>query len=354
MGSKFFFLFAGLFFFVAGNAVARIHIGLRDTDTFPKCAEQDPFTEIRWRPNCSEWVVRAGERSFMSYNSMGLRDKEYSARPKKDWQRILLVGSSNMAAPGLAEPDSPPRRFEFWLRRHEPKVEVINGGVEAFFTVRSAIKLPNQLLRYSPSVVIFNMGFGAPSMSDSMSGLGLIFENGNPARLVPPSHKLPSFFRRPAFWGKEQEEAVNTAMWAGYRWYLSVKCRLLSRDAESQVACLYGTSLKMIDYMKRISEESGARFLLVFSDVDALNTLTVSPGWNLKIATAFDSITPMVFIPSSAFRNYFLTTGIDFVIVPDIQELLPNDQHFNKRGADLYGRYLAEKVMKEKPELLRR
>lgn len=116
------------------------------------CDRRDPILGHAYAPGCAGWRVWNGRPVWMSYNALGLRDKDYGPRRGL---RLLVVGGSVVAGSGLEEQDSPPRAFERALRRRGLAAEVINGAGEGWTGRQSTLALPAALEAYRPDAVVY-------------------------------------------------------------------------------------------------------------------------------------------------------------------------------------------------------
>jgi len=94
-------------------------------------------------------------------NSYGLRNDEFSLKPKPQTFRILCLGDSLTFGNGVKVQDTYPQRLQLMLNSHPggKSFEVINAGVPAYDTWQEAVYLREYGVNFSPQLVI--IGFYA-------------------------------------------------------------------------------------------------------------------------------------------------------------------------------------------------
>jgi hypothetical protein len=100
------------------------------------------------------------DRIAHTFNSMGLRDREYPARPAPDTYRIIMLGASNLMAHGI--PDG--KGFEALLEdtlNAEPvgpwkHFEILNFGYDSYTEVKNLVQIDKGLVfPLQPRLVVF-------------------------------------------------------------------------------------------------------------------------------------------------------------------------------------------------------
>lgn len=342
----FLILFAG-----AREACAKITPGLGKDDPHSRCWQPHPELAYQFRPLCRENLVRAGKPYSMAFNSMGLRDKEYSAKPRKGWSRILILGSSRMAAPGLPETATPARLLEAQLRKKHPRVEVINAGVEGYKSSHSAVLLGQLLERYSPTHVIFSTEVTGTVMHDLMLQMEIARnEAGTPVQIQTQLGGLLQRYPSLREWVQVDYERrfsrLMALVYGGYGLYQSWRCKLFSGDFSG---CMISTTVDMVRSMRQSAERSGAKFLAAVPRQGTINgDIRIHPGWNMGVAKFLDSFAPGINIPVSAFSGELEKHGVPYLSheQPTTKEsFLPHDHHYSSHGAQLF----ADSLLKEIP-----
>ena len=330
-------------------AFADVMEALTQNDSLPTCAESDPEAGHRYKPGCKETIKRAGAASEMKYNSLGFRDKEYPAKPAKGWTRILLVGTSKMAGPGIAETETPPRRLEAHLRKANKKLEVINAGVEGYMPVNQAAKLKEWLAAYSPTHVILQVELSSAQANDLLNAPyvqerdGKFVINRRPLGKYKPLTFLlgldPANYpelRKILTWQSGIHRAVRTT------W-----CNFFNRQSLPLAGCLMQPTIRAIERMYRDVTEAGAKFQLVITPGNFPNDMLISPAYDPEVAKRTDGYTPRVFISSGDFKKIMDKRAVPTVFGPPLAAsgaVLPGDYHLNATGADAYARALMMKL----------
>jgi hypothetical protein len=281
----------------------------------------------------------------MSYNAEGLRDKDYSPKPKKGWTRILLVGSSRMVAPGIAEEDDPPRRLEKYLRGANKKVEVINAGVEGYSPLFQLTRFRHWLEAYSPTHVVLQVEFQPATNSDVM--MAPYYDHGTNAfriRILPWMKPIAYFqgtgdekdypkFRYALSWQSSAYRALHTQY-----------CMIFRRSPGTRAPCIAGPTIRALQEMAKIAASAGVKVVVVTSSGSFSNDLVISPAFDSSGVRFWDKLTPRVMASIAPLGQQLRKREIPMAIVNPTQSeslLLPGDYHFNKEGADAYARGLA-------------
>lgn len=112
----------------------------------------NPLISYELTPNFKG--VYAG--SYVSINSQGMRDFEYSTNKSDDTFRIIILGDSFTFGEGVAQDSNYPTLLEKKLNSYiyKKKYEVLNFGVSGYNTIQEAELLKNKSLKYNPDLVI--------------------------------------------------------------------------------------------------------------------------------------------------------------------------------------------------------
>jgi hypothetical protein len=330
-------------------ALADVQEALKQGDTAPTCAESDPEAGHRYKPGCKETIKRAGATSEMSYNSLGFRDKEYPAKPAKGWTRILLVGTSKMAGPGIAEKETPPRRLENHLRKSQKKLEVINAGVEGYMPLNQAVKLKSWLAANSPTHVLVQVELSSAQANDLLNAPYIEErDNGLVLNRRPLGQFKPLAFLLGLDTSNYQELRTLLTWQSGiHRAFRTHWCKLFGGDNLQKTVCLMAPTIRAIERMYKDVTGSGARFQLLISPGNFANDMLLSPAYDPVVAKRLDSITPKMTIAASDFKKIMDKRAIPTIFGPPLAtsgSLLPGDYHFNATGAESYARSLAMKL----------
>jgi len=331
---RYLILVSFLIFFYTQDLSAKIFDTMGTNTQMPKCIRYDADLAYIFIPECKEWLTTAGMRAYYSYNKMGLRDKNYSQRPTQNTARILMIGSSKLAGPGISEKDSIPRVMEKKLKRNYSKTEVINGSVQGYRPIHIAIFIKKLIEAYHPTHVIYLTSFTKDGSSMQNIVLELELERdsmGNPKKLGIDIfgieywlHNYANFIYR----------KFMTLIYTGYWAYKSIQCKTLSRNEKELTNCLFKFNAEMLLYVQKIVELSGAKFSLLLADEDFSNNLKIQPHWNKKIAHFVDNFVPEILIENKYLENFLRVSGINTIkITTSDLEALEDQIHLTKEGS---------------------
>lgn len=322
---------------------ADVKEALKNADTVSKCVRQDPTAGHVFLAHCKETIVRAGMSSEMSYNQMGHRDRDYSMPPRPGTIRVLFLGSSQMAGPGVQQPDTAPKALEKLLRKRYKKVEVINGGVEGYSSIQVAAMVPTWLEYYKPTHVILFLDVGQSVNADPASSV--YAEWGEDTVVVTP--RIFPFFKRLAGWLKmdlnvwANQRKLLTAQLFGYRARTTISCILRFGPGMDRIRCLLSPTLRAFMMIDRQVPKGGAKFQFFVSAQAFDNNTRISPGHDRDVALIFDRLTPLVEFQGSQLKQAVFETGLAVrFFEPRFRQehFLPGDYHLSASGS----RYFAE------------
>lgn len=348
IGLLFFFLWLAWDWWRAPRGVV-VDAGARNT--FP-CVVYDPVTFHRREPHCSGWGLRGTRKVFLRYNSMGLRDKEYPERATPGVFRILALGSSNLAGPGLKEELTPPRLLENNLRKLFPgkRIEIINAATDAFFSQQSSMKLPDYLRRYHPDLVLFHLASRNGIFLDAALAGSLRREAGvtrlerDPFRLHP---WIANFYAAP--------EALSSGWYQGISWHEQLQRAAVSWRAAAPwvksgagVRYLLAPTVENLRSMQSSTEAANSRFLVIWNRSELTPDQHVPPGMSIALAHFFNRYLIHGFrfdaeLSTAALRE----TGLPLLEIWEPRLFyrdyrLEGDFHWNERGAKLFAHEVAE------------
>ena len=97
----------------------------------------------------------------LSFNSLGLRDREYGARPAGGW-RIYVLGDSFVFGQRVPAEETFAKVLERALQERLPgrQVDVINGGVPRFGTLQEVALFERTVAAVQPDVVVLGIFVG--------------------------------------------------------------------------------------------------------------------------------------------------------------------------------------------------
>lgn len=141
-----------------------LEMGLRALDVRPlpvgMGALWETDDELGWKfmPGMQGWVTKPddGVETWITINSDGLRDTEYSLVPDQDTKRILVLGDSFSAALEVELAETFHELLELMLNRFSEasRYEVINAGVSGYGTAQELLTYRRLVERYHPDVVL--------------------------------------------------------------------------------------------------------------------------------------------------------------------------------------------------------
>lgn len=237
-------------------------------------------------PYCSG-LSRQGDRDYqVSFNGLGLRDRDYPARAATGVKRVLLLGGSVAFGGALEEADTPARLLEAELEtRLGGEVEVINGAGEGYLTWQNSVRLDELLDAYSPDLVVYHLQGRTVFQELSWEKLVNSTVSGDPVRLRPVQDLLPEWLRPFA--------RIRIVPWLAMVYFEQTTRiqadRLLSSLPREEIAeTVLRPTLRLLGSMKRKSGARGARFVAVAGDLGIGNTTIVRKrGLRYAVANFF-------------------------------------------------------------------
>ncbi len=306
---------------------------------------QQPLVWHRRAPDCAGWGVRAGRRVLMSYNGLGLRDKDYPPRPAPGVLRVLVAGGSITIGSGLEEAESPPRAFERALRRRGLRAEVIDAAGEGYITWQNEVLLEGLLKAYSPRAVVYHL----PSQhifTDVATRPLLRVERGRALGLRPPPFPLKQLgLRAPTrllFIYQEQ-------------WQRIAASRRLSRlPPEALAEALLEPTLEDLKAMRDVAAARGASFHVVYAAEEANADYYVLPGHPFWLAGLAQKLLISPFrVDGAVILARLRAAGLDVLDLSAERAALEapahriaGDYHWNAAGAELFGEAAAREFSK--------
>lgn len=314
-----------------------------------------PSLIYRRRPGCSGWIQRAGNKVWMAYNDLGLRDRNYGGRPAQGTMRVLFIGGSLITAPGLPEEDTPPRAFERDLRRRGLAVEVINASGEGYTSWQNAARLQEFLDAYSPQFVVYHLSahyvFTDRVVWNDLRHIeGEIVGRKTLLEFLPPPLSL--FFSRmryPLFLARNYREQWGRI---GISWKLAAIA-----DPKDKLDDLMGPTLRELEQMRRLCRSAGARLYVVYdgAEVNADQyPLVKTVLWIARFAQwvcvrnfRFEGSVVESRLRGEDARSGFevLSLSGELAALTEPANTLPGDYHWNARGARIFGEAAAREFL---------
>lgn len=317
-------------------------------DMYP-CIGFHPKVGTLKLPNCEAPARRSGFDYKLKTNSIGLRDKDYTPLKPPGMLRILMIGPSQLFAPGLEEPDTPPRMLEKILReKYQLSVEVINGSGEALQAVKSYILLKELLPLYKPDYVLhFSVGGDAlgQDFKDHFAGT---FEGDEIITSIDPCLVLQGYTGSP-----ERAKQLN-ALNAGLReLYLGLRLRL-SFSQEAKDALLIGPTVYYSLKIKKAAEAAGAKFIGIGKLSRGRKAVRLIPNMDANIYETMAKAVPEYTISADAQLTAYEKAGLQYIYLPpaftsteNSSLFIPGDWHFSKLGSQRFAEYVADEIAAE-------
>jgi uncharacterized protein YjiS (DUF1127 family) len=339
---------------LAAGAYVRARGGARLDDSNEKlvfvCSVPSRLTGHTHAPNCSGWGERAGRRVFMSYNALGLRDKDYPPKAVPGVLRVLAAGGSVITGSGLEEKDGPARALERALNARGAKAEVVDAAGEGFTTWHNAVWLKTWLNAYAPQVVIYYLpsqfilsdrawSYRMKRVDGDVVGLQMPYLGF--LALVPQGRR--QFVRRLFAIYVEQWDRIRTS------WSLAA-----ISDPDEKLDDVLGPARDELKQMDRECRAAGARFYVAYAD-EELNAdyyvLSNRPPlvvrveqWFLVRQFRIDGARVERRLRDAGLSVLSLASDRDALLSPENR--LPGDYHWNERGAALLGDAIAREYLK--------
>lgn len=304
--------------------------------------------EYRFKPNCSGEGKAGSHSAPMSFNSRGLRDRDYTPVPAKNTYRVLLMGASNVLGIGLPESATLARQLEQRLAGGlKRKVEVINGAINGYCTWQSAFLLRELVRAYKPDLVLFNVGHPSCYLPDTAwEGRVVWSESGDPLgidrSLLGKDTRLgflnDLYFRPRWFFQLHTANDTLRKVWATWRARLAGK-----GEAEKRIAAATGRALA---WMRKASGEEGAFFAVFLHDTsEPVINQYVPYVMNAGLARFLVKLQPELRVSERQMHRDLAATGIPMLWLRDfVFETHPDDGHISadgtRRWAEALGRAL--------------
>ena len=311
----------------------------------PKCAEIELRSGVGYKPHCQEELRHGLITSQMAYNAEGLRDKDYSSLPKPGWKRILYVGSTRMAGPGLTEAQTPPRLIEKYLGGAKNKVEVINAGVEGYSPLLEVEHLQQWIDAYHPTHVVLNVEFESAVAADMMLET---YAMGSPAHGRSQSrffvHAWARLLAKLFGWSEDKPDSqkkILTLQSSMHRLWRSWKCRVTSFEPGPLSVCLAGPSMRAMESMAKIAERANVKFVLAFSLTTFSNNSRLARFWDQPVYDLLNRITPSLEARNFSIANFLKSREVPEQLLVSLRGndlFFPQTGSYNPYGADLFAR----------------
>jgi hypothetical protein len=317
------------------------------------CLQSDRDLLVKRKPGCSAEISRAGARVLMSYNALGLRDKDYPRTASSGITRALVIGGSLMAAPGLEEKDAPPRALERALRRRGLSVEVVNASGEGYTGWQNAVRLKEFLGAYAPKLVVYHLA-SHYIFTDRALWYDLRFDRGDVRGRLPPLRGAlkalhPLLMKTPGVFFAIR---VYEEQWGRIR----ASREIAAAPPDKGFDDLMGPTLDELAQMSGACRAAGARLFVVYDGEAATADqylLVGGPAWPGRLAQwllirslRFEgAAVEKRLVEDGARRGYeLLSIDPERQALQDPANRLAGDYHWNARGAEIFGEAAAREL----------
>ena len=96
------------------------------------------------------------QRVRFSINSRSFRGPEFTSAKTPGTLRIFCVGGSTTAGNSVNDDQTWPAFLESFLRARGHRAEVINAGVQGWYSYQDLLRFKNELVKYEPDLVLIN------------------------------------------------------------------------------------------------------------------------------------------------------------------------------------------------------
>jgi len=151
----------------------------------------DSIVHHRFTPNASGRYQSVEFDTRYSINSLGLRDKEYSAKKPSEVVRILMLGDSFTEGDGVESNETFSKALEtyFDTASTTQKCQIINAGVGSYSPLLEYLYMKNYGLSLNPDLVILNFDLSDVFDDIQYSQLARFDSNGIAIGVSPaPEH----------------------------------------------------------------------------------------------------------------------------------------------------------------------
>lgn len=108
-------------------------------------------------------------RLDFNINSLGFRGREFDVAQKKNRLRIFCSGGSTTACDCNHDDETWPARLEQYLRDNQYDVEVVNAGVQGWYSYQELLRFKNEIATYQPDIVLLHQGWNEEFEFSSLS-----------------------------------------------------------------------------------------------------------------------------------------------------------------------------------------
>lgn len=315
------------------------------------CVMFYPAVAAARRGGCTGDRIRFGSKGRVSYNKLGLPDRDYPPKAAPGVLRILLTGGSVWTGPGIDQEAAVPRQFEMELARLGVRqIEVINAATEGFSAWQNAILLPQYLEHYSPDLVLFHEFRLYPFQDLSELERINFGQDERPIRYSPWTDDLPASLREVVMGRSSLAILVSgvSVEWSRIRQSWKIAAH---GSEEARIDALLQPTIRYLRVMKDAAESAGASFTAVLDgDPVSSEQLLVRGAHFYTLANLTRAVALRNFsFPSEAVRARLSREGIETLSLESTLPLrqgegltLQGDYHWSAEGARRYAAHLAQ------------
>jgi len=129
----------------------------------------DRFVFRQGQPRLLDMEENRSRRLNFNVNSLGFRGKEFDPRQKAGKLRIFCSGGSTTACDCNHDEEAWPPRLQEFLRQEGYDTEVINAGVQAWYSYQELLRLEKEIIGCQPDVVLLHQGWNEEFEYSSLS-----------------------------------------------------------------------------------------------------------------------------------------------------------------------------------------
>lgn len=124
-----------------------------------------------------DFVENRSQRNEFHVNALGFRGPKFDPQQKRGRLRIFCSGGSTTAGDYVDDHETWPAQLESKLRSEGLEVEVINAGVQGWYSYQERLRFEGEIIDYAPDIVLFHQGWNDEFEYSSLS-LGKWWKEG--------------------------------------------------------------------------------------------------------------------------------------------------------------------------------
>ena len=356
-----------------------LELTIRFLGLYPHRPSQDEtlfeYNEIYgWQfiPGKSAMEVAPGEfEGWVTINSTGMRDEEYSVKKPDGKKRIAVLGDSFVANLDVENADVFTERMKKLL---PSDWQVLNFGVNGFGPTQELLMLRNKVIHYEPDMVIMLIysrndfddiagtmdwikGYKRPKAI--LGGDGKVVIDPVLAQPPPPPESAdrwrPSGGKEPLSFKKIHLRSllynyVRDRLFYRYNVFLMPEIRLCKKTPSRETEVSYILMKGILEEVRNFTRENGVGLIVVTAPTlvqvhDDVYWAKMKRKYGLD-DERYDLFAPNKFIKQSCrdlgIRNLDLTPGLRQYASGGEILYYPHNQHWNKRGNQLVAEIISD------------